>query len=114
MERIVKMAEAFTNAFGASGFEDDVLEEVKKQIPEMEWERDSINNLFVYFGERDEKKATVLLDCHSDEVGFMIEHINDNGSLRFLPLGGWHVGNIPAMRSEERRVGKECRSRWSP
>src|SRR3712207_9560119 len=22
--------------------------------------------------------------------------------------------NIPAVRSEERRVGKECRSRWSP
>ena len=21
---------------------------------------------------------------------------------------------IPAIRSEERRVGKECRSRWSP
>lgn len=43
------------------------------------------------------KKPTVLLDCHSDEVGFMVEHINDNGSLRFLPLGGWHVGNLPAM-----------------
>ena len=25
-----------------------------------------------------------------------------------LPLPGW------LMRSEERRVGKECRSRWSP
>ena len=23
-------------------------------------------------------------------------------------------GKMPAMRSEERRVGKECRSRWSP
>ena len=23
-------------------------------------------------------------------------------------------GNASAMRSEERRVGKECRSRWSP
>ena len=22
--------------------------------------------------------------------------------------------NIPGQRSEERRVGKECRSRWSP
>ena len=22
--------------------------------------------------------------------------------------------SIPVMRSEERRVGKECRSRWSP
>src|SRR5690348_17882332 len=24
------------------------------------------------------------------------------------------VEQIPALRSEERRVGKECRSRWSP
>ena len=24
------------------------------------------------------------------------------------------VGKIVEMRSEERRVGKECRSRWSP
>ena len=23
-------------------------------------------------------------------------------------------GKLPAVRSEERRVGKECRSRWSP
>ena len=30
-------------------------------------------------------------------------------SLFFLLLGG-----LLAMRSEERRVGKECRSRWSP
>ena len=25
-----------------------------------------------------------------------------------------YIGNIPEVRSEERRVGKECRSRWSP
>src|SRR3712207_7597127 len=24
------------------------------------------------------------------------------------------IGKEPALRSEERRVGKECRSRWSP
>ena len=24
------------------------------------------------------------------------------------------IGFVPTMRSEERRVGKECRSRWSP
>ena len=28
-----------------------------------------------------------------------------------LPAGGYVV---KIMRSEERRVGKECRSRWSP
>ena len=27
----------------------------------------------------------------------------------------WRLGNVDfKMRSEERRVGKECRSRWSP
>ena len=26
----------------------------------------------------------------------------------------WRIGTPLAWRSEERRVGKECRSRWSP
>src|SRR5256885_16616364 len=34
------------------------------------------------------------------------------------PRGLWpspeHGKNLPHQRSEERRVGKECRSRWSP
>ena len=25
-----------------------------------------------------------------------------------------HIGTVGGWRSEERRVGKECRSRWSP
>ena len=36
--------------------------------------------------------------------------------LVFLVIA-WKVGwlaSIPVIRSEERRVGKECRSRWSP
>ena len=33
-------------------------------------------------------------------------HINGTGNLSF------HI--LPPQRSEERRVGKECRSRWSP
>src|SRR5574337_532002 len=37
------------------------------------------------------------------------------GSLRFLPqLEMRPSSNAPNPRSEERRVGKECRSRWSP
>ena len=28
--------------------------------------------------------------------------------------GGYAIGRIGVSRSEERRVGKECRSRWSP
>lgn len=85
-----------TNAFGAPGYEDDVLEIIKNNIYDMKYERDSINNLYIYLREFNENKPTIILDCHSDEVGFMIEDIEENGSLKFLPLGGWHVGNIPA------------------
>ena len=32
-----------------------------------------------------------------------------------LPANAGHTGSSPGLgRSEERRVGKECRSRWSP
>ena len=40
---------------------------------------------------------------------------------KYIPMGGPYGGNggkgsdiIFKARSEERRVGKECRSRWSP
>ena len=29
-------------------------------------------------------------------------------------LSGWQENYMEGLRSEERRVGKECRSRWSP
>ena len=37
--------------------------------------------------------------------------IQDNETRKVLMLG---FMNKEAYRSEERRVGKECRSRWSP
>ena len=39
------------------------------------------------------------------------------GVYSYLPLGYRvlrKIENITLLRSEERRVGKECRSRWSP
>ena len=33
---------------------------------------------------------------------------------RYCPVGVYEVREDEATRSEERRVGKECRSRWSP
>src|SRR5947208_4477479 len=51
----------------------------------------------------------------------MIHDFRKNGYvpevlLNFLALQGWSAGgDLEHMtRSEERRVGKECRSRWSP
>ena len=42
---------------------------------------------------------------------------NDIGAWIFIAVMftvAWPIGLILLLRSEERRVGKECRSRWSP
>ena len=36
-----------------------------------------------------------------------------DGEVKIVTLPGT-VGSFSILRSEERRVGKECRSRWSP
>src|SRR3989454_2157843 len=38
----------------------------------------------------------------------------DSGCSAACPAAVWDLFLRPANRSEERRVGKECRSRWSP
>ena len=36
------------------------------------------------------------------------------GAVAWPLVGGWAALLAATTRSEERRVGKECRSRWSP
>ena len=38
----------------------------------------------------------------------------DNDELHFILLQKYGQVQMVSVRSEERRVGKECRSRWSP
>ena len=41
-------------------------------------------------------------------------NVNAIPSARAAGRSRTHKVTVTAMRSEERRVGKECRSRWSP
>ena len=40
--------------------------------------------------------------------------IGERVGCRFVPAAGFAAEYAERQRSEERRVGKECRSRWSP
>src|SRR2546422_7526347 len=52
----------------------------------------------------------LMLAAHADEIAMAVNYINDQGFIYVRKMGGVDA----AIRSEERRVGKECRSRWSP
>ena len=46
--------------------------------------------------------------------GWDLVHQLEDGRLKCPFTKEQYLENTPIIRSEERRVGKECRSRWSP
>ena len=58
-------------------------------------------------------KGKILVAWNSSDWFTMVTKlVFPNGELEDIALQ--YKGRIAAGRSEERRVGKECRSRWSP
>lgn len=90
---------ALSNAKGISGFEKDVLREATKWIdPALSARLAGLNNLYI---ERpsDTHNAhlpVLLLDAHTDELGFMVQAITAKGLLKVVPIGSWDPRNIPA------------------
>lgn len=37
-----------------------------------------------------------MLDAHTDECGFMVQNVEDNGLLSIITLGGFHMTSLPA------------------
>lgn len=92
----IKLIEKLTTAFGPSGFEEDLVEILKNYLVDLDVENDSMNNVYSKYKNSGEKNFTVQLDAHTDEVGFMVQSILDNGTLLIVPLGGWVLTNVPA------------------
>ncbi len=107
----INLIKDMTNAFGPSGFEEEVCKVIKKYTEDFEVTNDAMCN--VYMRRKDShgeevrkekvqetdfvsKKPVLMLDAHSDECGMMIQGIRENGLLNFLTLGGIHLTNLPA------------------
>ena len=96
---ILELAQELSNAYGASGFEDEVLAAARKHVRDSaDITEDCVRNLYMNRKMNTGDKPIVMLDAHSDEVSFMVHAIKPNGTLRFIPLGGWANNTIPAHK----------------
>src|SRR2546422_9981749 len=84
------------------------------------WERDEVE---VYAlksglqGHRDLQRVNIEVQARSGSVSVQTHYPSDEGvevSVEYHIRVPRHVELRRVARSEERRVGKECRSRWSP
>ena len=95
----VKLIERLCNARGASGFEDEVVAVAREYCKDFStFEEDSMRNLYIYPDYNKGGRPLVMLDAHSDEVGFMVQAIKPDGTLRFIPIGGWNEKALPSAK----------------
>ena len=95
----IKLIKKLSDANGVSGFEDEVVEICKEEIKAYcEFEEDSLRNLYFASKENVGNRPKVWLDAHSDEVGFIVQYLKNNGMIGFLPVGGWIPSVIPASK----------------
>lgn len=107
----IELLRELSDAFGVSGFEDEVRELIAERIRPFvdEIRVDPLGNLIATRAGRDER--VLMLDAHTDEVGFLVKWIDDDGFLRLSPVGGWDERIIPGhrvvirTRSGDRRHG---------
>ena len=97
--RALSLIRALSDANGAPGFEDEVVAVVRGHAADLgEVREDTYRNCYIHRPENLGGRPVVQLDAHSDEVAFMVQAIAADGTLKFIPLGGWVPSCVPAHK----------------
>ncbi len=83
---------------GAPGFEQKIRELVIKEVTPLvdEVSVDNMGNVYAIKRGKSDKK--IMIGAHMDEIGFIVTHIDDEGFIRFHPLGGFDPKTLTAQR----------------
>ncbi|MDA8229253.1 MAG: M42 family metallopeptidase [Desulfitobacterium hafniense] len=83
-----------TQTFGPSGSEDTIRSVIIQEIQSYcdEISTDVMGNLIA---RRQGKGKNIMIAAHMDEIGIMVTHIDEKGFLRFTPIGGVRVNELP-------------------
>jgi putative aminopeptidase FrvX len=83
---------------GAPGREERVREVVIESLRPLcdEISVDAIGNLIAV--RRGQGAAKLMVSSHMDEISFLVTHIDDDGFIRFIPLGGFDAKTLTAQR----------------
>jgi len=95
----VALLSEICKAPGAPGFEKQIRELILKEVTPLvdEVEVDNIGNVVVTKKGKSSDK-TIMVTGHMDEIGFIVNYIDDRGFIRFLPLGGFDPKTLTAQR----------------
>jgi len=96
----LEFLKALAEAPSPSGYEQPVQKVFREYIQDHvdEVQTDVLGNSFGLIKGSGKGKPTVMLAGHCDEVGFMVQYIDENGFLYFAPIGGVDEQLLPGKR----------------
>ncbi len=96
----IDLLKKLCEASGAPGFENKIRSIVFEEVKDCgdEITKDNLGNLIVTKKSRKDNPSKLLIAAHMDEIGFIVKHIDDNGFIRFHPLGGFDPKTLTAQR----------------
>ncbi len=84
-----KLLSYYTSLFGASGSEGDIRHAILNEISDFADVRvDRLGNIIAHKKGRDIPPAKIMICAHMDEVGLIVNHVTDDGYLKFMTVGG--------------------------
>ena len=94
----IPLLKQLSEVAGVSGFEKDIRNLIIKELKDLKctYSLDNMGNITVFKKGNEAKK--VMIAAHMDEIGFIVNHIDEDGFLRFLPLGGFDPKTLTAQR----------------
>lgn len=97
LQEINALLEKLSNATGTSAHETGVAAIIKKEIAGYvdEIKTDKMGNLIAIKKGDDFK---IMLAAHMDEIGLMVQYIDDHGFLHFVGIGGWYNPTLVSQR----------------
>jgi endoglucanase len=87
-----------TSATGISGQEEDVRALIVKEMKPLvdDITTDVMGNVIGHRKGKSSKR--LVLAAHMDEIGFMVNHIDDKGFIRIIPIGGFDPRTLMAQK----------------
>lgn len=94
----VDLLKKICEAPGAPGFEQPIRELVIREATPLvdELSVDNMGNVIAIKRGREGKK--VMIAAHMDEIAFIVTHVDDDGFIRFHPLGGFDPKTLTSQR----------------
>ena len=87
-----KLLKQLTEAFGPSGYEDNIRKLVMAEVKPLadEIKVDALGNLIARKkpGKVTKDTKKIMIAAHMDEIGIMVSHVDDHGFVRFTSIGG--------------------------